>query len=275
MLSGWIGFGVITGLSLVFLTVVQAAAYFVGRRIGRYNVVDVVWGVGFVGVAWISVLLGDGDLTRGLLLAAIITVWGTRLSWHMVVKSRGKGEDPRYEDLLQEAGGKTPAIVIRKVFGIQGAAQWFVSLPIQVSAVLGPTTGWARPILVLGAVIAVGGLVFEAVGDAQLRAFKADPANRGRIMDRGLWSWTRHPNYFGDAALWWGLWVACASVWPGVLTVLSPIAMTYFLVYATGARRAERYMAPRPGYGDYQQRTSFFIPLPPRPRRSRHPDGVR
>lgn len=269
MFGGWLGFGVITGATLLLLAVLQTLAYIVGRRIGRYNVVDVVWGLGFIGVAWLAVALGDGDRTRGLILAAVITVWGARLSWHMVVKSRGKGEDPRYEDLLAEAGGDRPAIVIRKVFGVQGAAQWFVSLPIQVSALLGPTTGWAWLAFGAGAALAAIGLIFEAVGDAQLRSFKANPDNRGRIMDRGLWAWTRHPNYFGDATLWWGLWLICASVWPVVLTVLSPVAMTYFLVYATGARRAERYMAPRPGYAEYQQRTSFFVPLPPSSQRSR------
>ena len=118
--------------------------------------------------------------------------------------------------------------------------------------------------LVAGVVLWVVGFVFEAVGDRQLRAFKADPANRGRIMDRGLWAWTRHPNYFGDATVWWGLWLIAASVWPGVLTVASPAIMTYFLVYATGARLLERSMSQRPGYPEYQQRTSYFLPRPPR-----------
>lgn len=112
--------------------------------------------------------------------------------------------------------------------------------------------------------LAVAGIAFEAVGDAQLRRFKADPANRGRIMDQGLWAWTRHPNYFGDACVWWGVYVVAAAQWPGVLTVVSPLAMTYFLVYATGARLLEQHMAKRPGYADYQRRTSYFVPWPPK-----------
>ena len=111
------------------------------------------------------------------------------------------------------------------------------------------------------------GLGFEALGDAQLRRFKADPANKGKIMDRGLWSWTRHPNYFGDATVWWGLFLVSAEAWPGILTVLSPLAMTYFLVFRTGARLLEKEMAKRPGYREYMERTSGFFPLPPRRRK--------
>ena len=112
----------------------------------------------------------------------------------------------------------------------------------------------------------VVGVLFEAVGDHQLRRFKADPANRGVIMDRGLWAWTRHPNYFGDACVWWGLWLASIAAWVSLLTVLSPVLMTYFLVYATGAKLTEKYMRNRPGFDEYRSRTSFFVPTPPKSR---------
>jgi steroid 5-alpha reductase family enzyme len=102
------------------------------------------------------------------------------------------------------------------------------------------------------------------LGDKQLKEFKIDPANKGKVMDRGLWSWTRHPNYFGDFCVWWGIWLVAASTWPGVLSVLSPLAMTYFLVFATGARLLEQHMGQRPGYAAYQQRTSYFLPRAPR-----------
>jgi steroid 5-alpha reductase family enzyme len=118
--------------------------------------------------------------------------------------------------------------------------------------------------MVAGAVVWAIGLLFEAVGDHQLRVFKADPANKGVIMDRGLWSWTRHPNYFGDAAVWWGLWLVSIAGWVSLLTVVSPILMTYFLVYATGARLTEKYMRGRPGFSEYCSRTSFFVPWPPK-----------
>jgi steroid 5-alpha reductase family enzyme len=122
------------------------------------------------------------------------------------------------------------------------------------------------PVLIAGVALWVVGVLFEAVGDHQLREFKADSANKGKIMERGLWSWTRHPNYFGDSAVWWGLWLITITGWPSVATVLSPVAMTYFLVYATGARLTERIMADRPGFHEYQSRTSYFVPRPPRSR---------
>ena len=115
-------------------------------------------------------------------------------------------------------------------------------------------------------VVQEGGYAIEAIGDAQMTSFKSDPSNKGKIMDRGLWAWTRHPNYFGDSAVWWGMWLIAASAWPGVLTVLSPVVMTYFLVFATGARLLEQSMSKRDGYPEYQQRTSYFFPLPPKTR---------
>lgn len=261
--SPWAAFGIITAATVVFLVVLHTVTMAIGHRIGRYNVVDVSWGLGFVGISWLTLILGPGDATRRWLLAALVSVWGLRLSWHMFQKSAGKGEDPRYTEMLERSGGTEIGIVARKIFATQGVAQWFVSLPIQVSAVVGATEGVWTVVLVAGVALWLVGFTFEAVGDAQLRRFKADPSNKGKIMDRGLWSWTRHPNYFGDSSVWWGVWLIAASSWPGVLTVLSPVAMTYFLVFATGARLLERSMSKRPGYPEYQQRTSYFLPLPP------------
>jgi steroid 5-alpha reductase family enzyme len=144
--------------------------------------------------------------------------------------------------------------------GIGDFATWFISLPLQLSAVAGATPRrWLAG--VLGWLV---GVVFEAVGDHQLRVFKSDPRNRGVVMDRGLWAWTRHPNYFGHAGVWWGLWLITITGWWSLATVLSPLLMTYFLVYATGARLTENYMKGRPGFDEYKSWTSFFIPRPPR-----------
>jgi len=255
-------FLLVTAASVAALLFMHGITFAVGRRIGRYNVVDVTWGLGFVGVAVVAAVLGSGDLVRRLLLLGLVSVWGLRLAWHMVQKSAGKGEDPRYEALL--GGDLSAGHVVRKIFLIQGAATWFVSLPIQVSAVLGPTPTPMVPVLIAGVVIWGIGVFFEAVGDYQLRQFKADPANKGAVMDRGLWAWTRHPNYFGDSAVWWGLWLASIAGWVSLLTVASPALMTYFLVYATGARLLEKHMEDRPGFREYCSRTSFFIPRPPR-----------
>lgn len=248
--------------ALVAVVIVHGTTFVISQRIGRYNVVDIAWGLGFVAVAAVVAAAGTGDIFRRLLLLGLTAVWGVRLAWFMYVKTKGKGEDPRYRDLLN--GDVSVGNVIRKIFAVQAGATWFISLPLQLSATLGPTPPMLAPVIVVGVVVWAIGVCFEAVGDHQLRAFKNNPATEGAIMDRGLWSWTRHPNYFGDAAVWWGLWLVSLASWVSILTVVSPILMTYFLVYATGARLTEKYMRNRQGFSEYCSRTSFFLPLPPK-----------
>ncbi len=258
-------FAIVSAASAAALVVVFAATFAVARRVGRYNVVDVAWGVGFIAVAAVAAILGHGDPLRRWLLLALVAIWALRLSWYIHRRSSGKGEDPRYADMLR---GASVGQVIRKVFVVQGFATWFISLPLQLSAVIGSTPRPLQAIGAAGVVVWLIGVLFEAVGDSQLRAFKADPAHRGVVMDKGLWAWTRHPNYFGDACVWWGLWlVTIAGCW-SLATVLSPALMSYFLVSVTGARLTEKYMRDRPGFAEYQQRTSFFIPRPPRSART-------
>jgi steroid 5-alpha reductase family enzyme len=206
-------------------------------------------------------VLGRGDPTRRWLLLALVAIWGLRLSWHIQTKTVGKGEDRRYADLLGDA---TPAAVLRKVFLLQGFLSWFISMPVQLSAARGPTPKPLLAVTALGLAVWLLGQVFEAVGDRQLKTFKSDPANRGAIMDRGLWAWSRHPNYFGDACVWWGLWLVGINGWLSLATVGSPLVMTYFLVHVSGARLTERYMRDRPGFAEYRKRTAYFVPWPPR-----------
>ena len=259
MLS-WTNLLAVSGLSALTVVVLMGITAFAGRRAGRVSVVDTAWGVGFVLVASVAALVGDGVPWRRLLLLALVGAWGLRLAWHMHRRNAGKGEDPRYAEMLGRERGNPTVVAIRKVYAVQALALWFVSLPIQVSAAAGAGNA---AVAVVGVAVWLLGVTFEAVGDAQLSAFKANPDNTGKVMDRGLWSWTRHPNYFGDASVWWGLWLVAASAWPGVLTVLSPIVMTYFLAFATGAKMLERHLAQRPGYAAYQRRTSSFLPRPP------------
>ena len=247
--------------SAVAALLAMAVTAAVARRVGKVAVVDITWGLVFVLIGWVAYALGQHS-GRSLLLAVLVTLWGGRLAWHIRGRALGQGEDPRYAKMLSEVPEEQRfrhALV--RVFGTQAVAAWFVSLPLQVAAATSGALGW---VAALGVVVYLVGVTFEAVGDAQLKAFKADPANKGKIMDRGLWRYTRHPNYFGDSAVWWGLWVVAAGAWPGVLTILSPVVMTYFLAFATGARLLESEMAKRPGYPEYMERTSMFFPLPPK-----------
>jgi steroid 5-alpha reductase family enzyme len=258
----------VAGASVLALAVVHSVTFAIGRRIGRYNVVDVAWGVGFVAVAAVAATLGRGDAPRRGLLLALVAIWGLRLSWHIQRKTAGKGEDPRYAALLRgatAAPGAPPACggVIRKVFVPQALITWFVSLPLQLSSVTGPTPAPLTAVIAVGVAVWLVGFAFESVGDWQLGAFKSDPANRGVVMDRGLWAWTRHPNYFGDATVWWGLWLITINGWLPLVTVGSPLLMAYFLVQVSGARLTEKLMAGRPGFDEYRERTAYFFPRPP------------
>ena len=249
-----------TGLAVVL---VLGVTFAVAVRLGRHAVVDVAWGLGFAAVAGTSYLLsaGDGDPLRRLLVLALTTLWGVRLALHIGLRSRGHGEDPRYEELLAKSPGSRRLFALRRIYLTQGAVLWFVSLPVQVAA-FQPS----RPGLIAwsGVVVWLLGFGFEAVGDYQLTRFRNDPSSRGKVLDTGLWRYTRHPNYFGDACVWWGLWLVALDAWPGILTVLSPVLMTWLLAKGTGKPLLEKDIgARRPGYADYVRRTSGFLPLPP------------
>lgn len=258
-----------SGAALLTAAVVMTLAALRARQLGRVAVVDVAWGTGFVAVAAVMAAVGtatEGNGPRRWVVLAMVGAWGLRLAWHIrrrALGDHGGQDDPRYVEML---GGSLPevgmATAVRRVFLVQGVAVWFISIPLQVAAVT-DVASWA--VVVLGVLVWGLGVSFEAVGDAQLAAYKADP-DRPPVMDRGLWAWTRHPNYFGDACVWWGLFLvgAAASGWWGLLAVVSPLAMTYFLVFATGARLLERTMMQRPGYPEYAARTSMFLPRPPR-----------
>ncbi len=245
--------------SALAVLVVMTTAYLVGRQLRRHNVVDVAWGLGFTAVALVAALTGDGKLRW--LMFALVAIWGLRLAGYLAWRSRGKGEDPRYAAMLARAGGHPEVAILVRIYLTQAALVWFISLPVQAASVSDSTVSW---VVALGVLLWTIGVAFESVGDAQLARFKAQRANRGQIMDRGLWSWTRHPNYFGDACVWWGLFLVAASGWPGVLTVLSPIVMTVLVTRVSGRDLLEKHMRGRPGFADYLARTSGFFPRPPR-----------
>ena len=251
-------------VSAVAVIVLMLVTWLVGQAIGRFNVIDVSWGLGFVVVAWVAFAAssGDGDATRRAVVVTLVSVWGLRLAGYIAIRSRGKGEDPRYEEMLRRAKGDEGWYALRAIYLPQAIALWFISLPVQVAMF---ERREPNAVLWIGVAVWAVGLFFESVGDLQLARFRADPSNRGEVMDRGLWRFTRHPNYFGDATVWWGLWIVAAQQWVGVLTVLSPVLMTWTLTRKTGKPLLEKDIAERrPGYADYVRRTSGFFPLPPK-----------
>lgn len=259
------GLALTAGVSLVVFMV----TWVVARRVGRWNVVDVTWGLSFAVTALTSFLWSipaHTDTTRRILVVALTALWGLRLAGYIALRSRGHGEDPRYAAMFDEATGSPAVHAIKVVFLPQALISWFVSLPVQ--AAMYERSG-AGILTWVGAAVWAVGVFFEAVGDAQMSAFRKDPANRGHVMDRGLWRYTRHPNYFGDATVWAGLYLIAASQWQGATTVLSPFAMLYFLYFKSGKGLLEKGLSEsKPGYADYVRRTSGFFPLPPRRRAS-------
>ena len=170
-------------------------------------------------------------------------------------------EDHRYTEFLE---GDSTSAVVGKVFVTQGLAQLLVAVPIQVAAVTDLPKSWRRWLFPAGMVIAIGGAVVEAVADRQKDHYKKrDGDKKPPVLDTGLWGWSRHPNYFGDSLVWDGIWLAAAASSPGQWTVFSPAAMSYFLIFATGAKRTEERMQDRPGFRDYQRRVPLFFPKPP------------
>ncbi|MEV5970200.1 DUF1295 domain-containing protein [Streptomyces sp. NPDC051921] len=233
-------------------------------RRGLHRLVDIAWGLAFAAVAAVTWLLsaGHGDDGRRLLVAAATLLWGLRLSAHIAHRSRGHGEDPRYIALLDKARGNRTLYALRTVYLGQAALVWLISLPVQAASY---SSAPLDALAYCGLALWATGLAFETVGDHQLARFKADPANRGRIMDQGLWAWTRHPNYFGDSLVWWGLYLLACTAWQPALAVLvSPVLMTLLLTIGSGKRLLEKHMVHRPGYAAYTARTSGFLPLPPR-----------
>ena len=210
-------------VTVLAVVLVLGATFGVALVLGRHAVVDVAWGLGFVAVAATSYVASDGhgDAVRRALAMALTAAWGLRLAGHIAGRSRGHGEDPRYAALLAGAPGSRTVFALRRIYLTQGLVLWVVSLPVQVAMFEPSRPG---PLTWLGVAVWAVGLFFEAVGDRQLQRFRDDATTTGRVLDTGLWRYTRHPNYFGDACVWVGLFLVAADVWPGVLTILSPAA---------------------------------------------------
>jgi steroid 5-alpha reductase family enzyme len=241
------------------------ATFTYAMRTGVHAIMDTVWALGFVLIAGCTYLLssGHGDPTRRLVVLVLTAVWGLRLGSYIFTRNHGKGEDPRYAALLRHNKGSLAKFVLRNIYWAQGRIMWLVSLPVQVAMYehAGPGV-----LLWLGTAVWAIGFGFESIGDWQLRRFKAEAANAGKIMDRGLWRYTRHPNYFGDSAVWLGLFLIACSYWVGIVTVVSPIVMTHLLVNRTGKALLEKTMGRTKGpeYAEYVARTSGFVPRPPK-----------
>jgi steroid 5-alpha reductase family enzyme len=252
------------GLNLTAVILMMILGWFLSLILKNVTVVDSLWGLGFVLIAWLTFFLTDGFLGRRLLIALLVTVWGLRLSIYLSRRNWGKGEDPRYGSWREKSGKHFWIVSLFKVFLLQSLFLWAISLSLQYGAV-SKTPAMITWLDLCGLSLWMVGFIFEAVGDWQLAAFKSNPANKGKVMDRGLWAYTRHPNYFGECLMWWGIFVIAFSTPNSWWTVLSPLIITAVLLKMTGIPLTEKtIVAHRPGYKEYIQRTPAFIPWFPK-----------
>ncbi|HEX5148376.1 MAG TPA: DUF1295 domain-containing protein [Candidatus Limnocylindrales bacterium] len=256
---GWPG---VPLLALGAMLTVGTLLWLLSLRLRNASVVDVFWGPFFLlQAAAYAALVPDGFDGRRLLVLGLVAIWSVRLATHIASRSAGKGEDERYARWRDQHGAAWPVRSLFQVFWLQGLLAWIIGIPLLVA--MSSPAGWG-PLDAIGVGVWGIGFVFEAVGDHQLTAFIRDPANRGKTMRFGLWRYTRHPNYFGDAAQWWGFWLIATSA-GGWWTVFAPILMTFLLVRVSGVGLLERTIAERrEGYAEYMRTTSAFVPLPPK-----------
>ncbi|MFT4768202.1 MAG: steroid 5-alpha reductase family enzyme [Glaciecola sp.] len=245
----------------------MSALWLLSIVLGDVSFIDSFWAFGFVIVAVASFgYLGMQETLHSHVLLLITAVWGLRLGLFLFLRWRRDGADPRYVRMVEKASGSPHFFTLKSVFLLQGVMLWVVSLPVQLGIFY--DSGFSLEALAFAGIgLAALGILFESIGDHQMTAFRANPDNKGQVMDRGLWRYTRHPNYFGDACVWWGLFLIALDAGAPWWVVVGPALLNWTLVRWSGAALLERRMKrSRPGYEDYIARTSGFIPRPPRVR---------
>jgi len=248
-------------IALILLLFAYMSLWFAASLIKRRNdVADVAWGLGFVLMAWVSFFLSDDSGARGLLVGILVTVWGLRLAWHIHARNKGKAEDYRYLAWRKEWGKYFYIRSYFQVYLLQGVFLFLIVLPVLL---INKSAGGNLGLLdFLGVAVWLFGFYFEAVGDAQLARFIKNPENKGKLIQRGLWAYTRHPNYFGEVMQWWGIWLIALSVSGGLLGIIGPITITFLILKVSGIPMLEKKMEENSDFAEYKRKTSVFIPLP-------------
>jgi steroid 5-alpha reductase family enzyme len=248
----------------LYILVLMTALWVLSLILKNTSIVDICWGAGFVMVTWVAFgLTPDSISARKWLIVLLVSLWGLRLTIHILLRNWGKGEDFRYAKWRQEHGSKWWWYSFFQTFLLQGVLMWVISTPL-IAAQIHPTPTNLTILDVLGIIVWTIGFFFEAVGDYQLARFKKSSDNKGKLLNTGVWRFTRHPNYFGDAAQWWGFYLIATAA-GGWWTIFSPILMTLFLLRVSGVTLLESTLKEtKPGYRDYISTTSPFIPWFPR-----------
>lgn len=224
----------------------------------RNDVADTAWGLGFVLLTWVSFFLSSSFDLRILIVNTLVSVWGLRLAWHIHSRNKGKTEDYRYLAWRNEWGKWFYIRSFFQVYLLQGLFLFMIVSPVLL---INKNSLTSLGLLdIVGFVVWIVGFIFESVGDAQLRKFISDPANKGKLMRQGLWQYTRHPNYFGEVLQWWGIWIVSVSVTGGLYFVFGPLTITYLILKVSGVPMLEKKMEENPEFAEYKRQTSMFIP---------------
>ena len=246
-------------LTLILILFVYMSLWFVISLIKKRNdVADVAWGLGFVLITWTSFFLSGDSGLRGLLVVLLVSIWGLRLAWHIYSRNKGKTEDYRYLAWREEWGEWFYLRSYVQVYLLQGFFLFLIVLPVLIiNKGSGSLLGWLD---LAGIAVWLFGFYFEAIGDAQLAQFIKNPANKGKLMQSGLWAYTRHPNYFGEVTQWWGIWLIALSVPYGWPTVIGPLTITFLLLKISGVPMLEKKMSKNPNFEKYKRSTNMFVP---------------
>lgn len=248
-------------ITLTLVLFVYMSLWFVFSLIKKRNdVADVAWGLGFVLMAWTSLFLSNDFGLRSVLINILVSVWGLRLAWHIHTRNKGKTEDYRYEAWRKEWGSFFYIRSYFQVYLLQGLLLFLIVSPVLViNKSYNSSVGFLD---LVGVLVWLFGFYFEVVGDAQLARFIKNPENKGKLMQSGLWAYTRHPNYFGEVTLWWGVWLVALSVPNGIYAIIGPLTITFLILKVSGIPLLEKKMEENPDFQEYKSRVSMFIPLP-------------
>ncbi len=228
----------------------------------RNDVADIAWGLGFVLLTWLAFFIVSQYGIMALLVNCLVSIWGLRLAWHIYHRNRGKAEDRRYLEWRKQWGKKFYFRSYFQVYILQGILLFLIALPMLI--INKSSDGVSVVFGVVGLFVWTIGLYFESVSDIQLAKFIKNPVNKGKLMESGLWRYSRHPNYFGEVTGWWGIWLIVIGTTNNWLSIIGPIAITILIVFVSGIPLLEKKYADRSDYKDYKKRTSMFFPLSPR-----------
>ena len=244
-------------LSLVVL-IYMSAWFLFSLLLKRNDIADVAWGIGFVVLAWASFLLSGNLHWLVIIVNLLVTVWGLRLALHIFQRNRKKSEDYRYAEWRNAWGKFFYVRSYLQVFLLQGLFLYIISIPVIILNKFNIQT--TSPLVFLGIIVWITGFIFETVGDAQLSKFMSDATNKGKVLNTGLWKYTRHPNYFGEVTQWWGIWLIVIIATGNWVSILGPLLITFLILKVSGIPLLEKKMATQPAFKEYMEKTSVFIP---------------